>query len=156
MAKTGGFAPKFPALLEGELRRAKAPGRKAASKPRGSSLGALRGKTGGRADKLPVKAPEGSFVIPADVVSALGEGNSAAGMEQLSSKFPGSSSSAAKMADGGVPIKVSDGEFIVSPKDVTALGSGDMQYGHEILDAFVQHARAENIQHLQSLPSPKR
>jgi hypothetical protein len=55
---------------------------------RGGHVGPLTGATGGRADKIPTTVPNGSHIIPADVVSALGEGNSAAGMALLSKHFP--------------------------------------------------------------------
>ncbi len=148
MSKTKGFASKLPKMIDSELRRAK--------KPRRAALGAMKGSTGGRADKLPVRAPRGSFVIPSDVVGALGDGNSMSGMEKLTGQFPKSSAKAGKMADGGVPIKVSDGEFIVSPEDVAAIGGGDMDHGHNVLDAFVRHTRAQTIDHLKSLPNPRR
>jgi hypothetical protein len=48
--------------------------------------GGVRGKTGGRADALPVDVPAGAYVIPADVVAAFGEGNTEAGMHALDRK----------------------------------------------------------------------
>jgi len=131
--------------------------------PKGAA-GPIKGNTGGRADKRPVDAPEASYVIPADVVSALGEGNTDAGQQKLFGRFPGSKPlkrskpivPKAKFADGGnVPIVVSDGEFIISPEDVTKLGGGDVSHGHDILDNFVKQTRAQNIQRLQAIPAPK-
>lgn len=43
------------------------------------STGYLHGSTFGRADHLTTQAPGGAYVVPADVVSGLGEGNSMAG-----------------------------------------------------------------------------
>lgn len=127
--------------------------------------GGLIGHTPGRADKLPVKAAEGSYVIPADVVAALGEGNSMAGHKVLFGRFPGALGKGVKkpakphLATGGrtpsVDIIVSDGEFIVTPEDVAALGGGDIGYGHDVLDAFVTNTRKQNIQTLSTLPGPK-
>jgi len=118
----------------------------------GVTVGAVAGKTGGRADALDVSVPAGSYVIPADVVAALGEGNSAAGLAKLGKQFP------ARRANGGragaVPIKISDGEFVVSPDAIRALGGGDETYGHEILDAFVLNTRKAHIEHLNNLPGP--
>ena len=54
----------------------------------GGFSGALTGDTPGRADALPVTVPDGSHVIPADVVSAIGGGNSAAGLKHLGKMFP--------------------------------------------------------------------
>lgn len=126
--------------------------------------GGLIGHTGGRSDELPVKAAEGSYVIPADVVSSLGEGNTMAGMKNLFGRFPGNLGKGVKkahLATGGkvpgrgVDIIVSDGEFIVTPAEVAELGGGDLKYGHEILDAFVVNTRKQHIQTLASLPGPK-
>lgn len=47
---------------------------------RGSdSSGFLHGTTGGQADAVKTQAPAGSFVVPAEVVAGLGEGNNLAG-----------------------------------------------------------------------------
>ena len=43
--------------------------------------------SGGRADEEPVHVPKGSYVLPADVVAAVGDGNSIAGMNFLSKIF---------------------------------------------------------------------
>src|SRR5690242_19161181 len=52
-------------------------------------VGAVAGPTGGRADKLPVSVPAGSFVIPSDCVSGMpGAGsNTEAGMRELDKMF---------------------------------------------------------------------
>jgi len=129
----------------GRARRVERALRKAGS----VTVGAVSGKTPGRADALKVRVPAGSYVIPADVVAALGEGNSAAGLAKLSKQFP------AKRANGGaVPIMISDGEFVVSPQAIAALGGGDQAYGHDILDRFVVNTRREYAEHLNNLPGP--
>jgi hypothetical protein len=61
------------------------------SRANGGHVGALRGATGGRADELPMSVPNDSHVIPADVVSALGDGNTEAGFKVLENMFPESS-----------------------------------------------------------------
>lgn len=126
----------------------------------GGRVGALTGKTGGRADKLPMHVPNGSHVIPADVVAALGQGNSQHGYQILAKMFPhsqskGSPSGGLRKRDGGeVPIMASDGEFIVSPEDVNDRGHGDQEHGHRVLDHFIVHTREQNINHLKQLPGP--
>jgi len=65
--------------------------------------GALTGDTPGRADKLPVTVPDGAHVIPADIVSALGDGNSAAGMKHLGKMFPAPKMKASRVAAGKPP-----------------------------------------------------
>lgn len=41
----------------------------------------------GRTDKIPMKVPPGSYVLPADIPSALGQGNTKAGSEVLKKMF---------------------------------------------------------------------
>lgn len=115
-------------------------------------LGAVRGKTTGRSDKLAVSVPPGSYVIPADVVAALGDGNSEAGLAKLESQFKPQRGGYA--AGGAVPIQISDGEFVVDPAAVAALGGGDAQYGHDVLDEFVVQTRGAYADHLKNLPGP--
>lgn len=50
-----------------------------------STGGFLHGTTPGRADSVQTTAPGGSYVIPADVIAGLGEGNSLAGARVMSS-----------------------------------------------------------------------
>lgn len=57
----------------------------------------LIGPTPGRADKRPENVASGSYVLPADVVSAIGQGNSIAGMNKIRKKF-------GKAEGGGVGI----------------------------------------------------
>lgn len=45
----------------------------------GGASGFLQGSTPGRADAIKTTAPAGAYVLPADVVAGLGEGNSLAG-----------------------------------------------------------------------------
>lgn len=49
--------------------------------------GLFNGATPGRADKVPVSVPAKSYVIPADVVSGVGQGNTAAGAKVLDNMF---------------------------------------------------------------------
>lgn len=115
-------------------------------------VGPVVGATGGRADKLPVAVSEGAFVVPADIVSGLGEGNTLAGMDVLKKTFGMPS----KSAGGGsaVPIKISDGEFVLSPDQVAKIGHGDVSRGHQILDEMIRKLRLKHIETLSSLPPP--
>jgi hypothetical protein len=117
------------------------------------TLGAVEGPTGGREDALEVQVPAGAYVVPADVVSALGEGNTAAGMVKLTDRF-GTAPKGGYANGGAVPILISDGEFVVSPEAVAELGGGDLEYGHTVLDEFVLGTRQAYTEHLQSLPEP--
>jgi hypothetical protein len=49
------------------------------SEEHGMESGYLHGSTFGRADHLTTTAPGGSYIVPADVISGIGEGNSLAG-----------------------------------------------------------------------------
>ena len=116
--------------------------------------GPLHSTVPGRTDHLPITVAAGSFVLPADIVSSLGEGNTNAGMETVSKMFP---LPPVRRADGGrVPIAAAGGEFVIAPETVAALGNGDLDAGHELLDQFVRRARAQNIQRLRALPGPEK
>lgn len=106
----------------------------------------------GRTDTVPLDVPGESFVIPADVVSALGQGNTANGQQVLSKMFP---SPTAKRATGGaVPIVAAGGEYVVGPEHVARVGGGDVKKGHEALRDFVHHVRKKNIKTLRKLRGP--
>lgn len=118
-------------------------------------VGPVVGHTGGREDALPISVPSGAFVVPADIVSSLGTGNTLAGMKKLEGMF---GKSAPGKAHGGVavPIRISDGEFVLSPDQVAKIGNGDVDQGHKILDALVVKLRQENIKTLKALPPPSK
>jgi hypothetical protein len=49
--------------------------------------GMLGGSGLGRDDQLPISVPSGSYIVPSDVVSGIGQGNSAAGAAILNRAF---------------------------------------------------------------------
>lgn len=51
--------------------------------------GPIHSSVAGRTDHLPVHVPSGSYVIPADIISALGEGNTSAGFKIMRRVFGG-------------------------------------------------------------------
>lgn len=106
----------------------------------------------GRTDKLPMTVEQNAYVIPADIVSALGEGNTAAGAAKLAKRF---GAPRPRYAEGGVPIIAAGGEWVVPPDQVAELGGGDISRGHDILDAFVTQVRKDTIKTLKSLKGPK-
>ena len=112
--------------------------------------GAIDGNHGGREDTRAVTLPEGGYVIPADIVAALGDGNTAAGFEKLTKRF-GSKKRQNMRHGGGIKASVSDGEFVVSPDQI-----GKIPGGHDALDNFVKQVRQHNIRKLASLPDPKK
>ena len=124
------------------------------------TVGALKSHVAGRTDHLPIDVPAESFVIPADVVSGLGEGNSENGHKVLDHLFNlpgGSAPEAIHRKDGGaVPIMAAGGEYIVPPEVIARLGGGDLKRGHKILEHFVLHTRKQTIKTLRTLPNPHR
>lgn len=68
-------------------------------------IGPINSVVAGRTDHLPMPVPSGSYVLPADIVSALGEGNTAAGFRVASILF-GDAPEARK--DGGVVEREKD------------------------------------------------
>ena len=97
--KTAGYAGSIPKLTATREQYAQPAGRRPGSEAGryfgdvryAAEGGYLRGATGGMADELdttidgeqPAKLSHGEFVIPADVVSHLGDGNSEAGAKKL-------------------------------------------------------------------------
>lgn len=121
--------------------------------------GLVPGPTMGRADSLNFTVPTGAYVIPADVVAEIGEGNSASGGAILDNWLGSMGSPNQGLATGGVPnvpvpVKLSGGEYLVSPDHVAQIGGGDMRHGHDILDNLVLSRRAKHIKTLKKLPGP--
>jgi hypothetical protein len=134
----------------------------------------------GRTDKHLTHVPSGSFVIPADIVSAHGEGNTLAGMNTLQKMFkmgphanpssiPGSSSSAKKLAKGGgasahigkpVPVKLAGGEIVVPPENAHATMERvtkkklTLDEAHAAMDKWVLNERKKLRKTLAKLPGP--
>jgi hypothetical protein len=103
-------------------------------------VGPIQSHVAGRTDHLNMHVPSGSYVIPADIISSMGEGNTLAGfkiaknifeMPNLSAAPYGGSGlpySAPHKAEGGqvsaVPIVAAGGEYVVRPESVAHLGKG--------------------------------
>lgn len=143
--------------------------------------GMIHSPVAGRTDRIPMSVRSGGYVIPSDVVSGLGQGNSMAGANGLNRLLKmgpyGSSAAPApkvgmsairgkKMfADGGdvdpsaqqpVDIVAAGGEYVVPDHKAQELGGGDVGRGHSILDAMVKHVRQKTIKTLRKLPKPKK
>lgn len=114
--------------------------------------GALRHSDPGRTDTLKISVPSESFVVPADVVSAIGEGNTENGFKKLTQMYPPPPPQYA--AGGKVPIMAASGEFIIHPDHVKRIGGGDMKKGHAALNDFVGIVRKKTIKKIKSLPGP--
>lgn len=153
------------AIALNTARHAKAEGgpmQRPAEKPRaadGVHLGPIHSPVAGRTDHLPMHVPSGSYVIPADIVSSLGEGNTMAGYRAVKMMFR-DAPTGAYAAGGGVgepvPIVAAGGEYVLSPDEVIWAGRGDLDAGHRALDKWVTDTRKELINTLKKLPGPKK
>jgi hypothetical protein len=146
-------------------------------------VGPIHSPVAGRTDHLPMHVPSGAYVIPADIISAMGEGNTMAGFRVANTIFtelpymkgmpggvpdptkgmPGADAELglpAKKAMGGpsegVPIVAAGGEYVIHPDHVTQIGGGDMDRGHHELDKFVKKMRRKTVMTLRNLPGPKK
>jgi len=120
----------------------------------------------GRTDRLNMNVKSGSYVLPAETVSHLGQSNSIAGLKVAGHMFGGGHNSMpkpppmVKFAQGGatgdhkVPIVAAGGEYVIEPEQVARIGGGSVDRGHRILDAFVLHMRKKHIDTLRHLKPP--
>jgi hypothetical protein len=133
--------------------------------------GPIHSSVAGRTDHLPIHVPSGSYVIPADIISGAGEGNTIAGFKHARRVFGGTPYGGGAqpynheggpygMAKGGategVPIVAAGGEYVVDPDQVREVGGGDLDRGHKVLDEFVLRMRKELVKTLKKLPPPKK
>jgi len=139
-------------------------------------VGPIHSAVAGRTDHLPIHVPSGSYVLPADVVSAHGQGNTASGFRVMRRTFGGNPygqgagpygqnsgvyGEPMTRADGGkvdegVPIVAAGGEVVLSPDQVRWAGNGDLDRGHKVLDDFVLRSRAKLVKTLKKLPGPSK
>lgn len=118
--------------------------------------GPIHSHVPGRTDHIPTKIQSGSYVIPADVVSGIGEGNTVAGYGILDHLFSKEYGSTKAPRSTGVPVVVAGGEYVVPPEVVQALGRGDIKQGHDVLDKFVVAMRSKIIKEMKALPGPRK
>jgi hypothetical protein len=128
--------------------------------------GAIHAPVPGRTDRLPVNVWSGAYVLPADIVSGIGEGNTLAGSKTLDAMFDrerGHFAHKIKKAHGGstngwkpTPAILAGGEYVIDPDIVEAIGDGSLDKGHKELDAFVLSRRKKTIKTLRKLPGPVR
>jgi len=148
MEKGGGASAKHPKVYHGPLKAA----------------------IPGRTDRLPIHVYSGSYVLPADIVSSLAEGNTEAGYDVIKRMVNEAKSKGGRVGmqqkyglhghfhepRSVVPCIVAGGEYILSPDEVEAFGDGDINAGHKVLDDFVKSQRKKHIKTLQKLPPPAR
>jgi hypothetical protein len=92
-----------------------------------------------------------AFVVPADVVSALGNGSTKAGLERLNQYLgialpiegegDGLSDDIPATIEGDQPARVADGEAYVPPEIVAQLGGGDPERGAAMLYTMMDKIR---------------
>jgi hypothetical protein len=92
--------------------------------------GAIHSSVAGRTDHLPMHVASGSYVIPADIISAMGEGNSMAGFKVAKNIFSapgpyGQSAESLPYGASGMPYGV--------PAPKKAAGGAAPNVGYEIM-----------------------
>jgi len=164
---TGRPQKQAVAIALSESRKKRAAGgtmTKSVTAPTGAGIkphvGPIHSAVAGRTDHLPMHVPSGSYVIPADIISAMGEGNTMAGfkiMNDITKMYGGlpKAFAAGGMAGEKVPIVAAGGEYVIPPEVVINVGNGDMNKGHSELDDFVLKMRAKTVKTLKGLAPPK-
>lgn len=148
------------------------------ARPATNHEGFLHSSVPGRTDKLPLSVKSGSYVLPADHVSALGQNNSLAGSEIVNKMFkmgpygttptklrgskvsvPHLNFRGSKFADGGTPeptdIIAAGGEIVIPPESIIDR-FGSLEAGHKALDKWVVDTRKSHIKTLRGLKPPKK
>ena len=137
--------------------------------------GLIRSSIPGRTDKINIGVPSGSSIIPADVVSGFGQGNTDAGAKILDRMFhtgpygmrlprAGGRPKMPRMlrAEGGeiddesevTQIMAAGGEYVISPGKVMEIGDGDLDRGHQIMNEFITQARKKHVNETKNLAGP--
>lgn len=111
----------------------------------------IDGVGGGQDDLMHTDIPETSFIVPADVLSMIGDGSSDAGAESLKSEIDDAMANmdhrhvAHVMEESTknkiVPVALSRGEAPVSPSSVAFLGGGDVGKGTRMLQNLIINIR---------------
>lgn len=148
-------------------------------KPVKMTTGPLVSSVPGRTDKHFTHVPSGSYVIPADIVSGHGQGNTLAGMNALHNLFKmGRNQSLGmnpshyhlnKLKRGGgadkhvgkpVPVKLAGGEIVVPPHNVHETMQRlrkrkmTLDEAHKEMDKWVVEHRTKLRRTLAKLPGP--
>ena len=133
----------------------------------------------GRTDRHNMSVPSGSYVIPAETISHMGQSNSMAGLKIAHNVFGSQGPFGVpvphlghgiglprppRMSDAGgargegmgepTPVVTAGGEYVIPPEVVSNIGGGNLKQGHKILDAWVMDKRKEHIRTLKKLPAP--
>lgn len=129
--------------------------------------GLLNSHVGGRTDHLPISVKAGSYVIPADVVSGLGQGNTSNGGAVISKMFnlsngpygagnsgPFGAGALHRKTGGAVPIMAAGGEVVIPPEKLIEKFGPDLKKSHKLMDEWILHERKRHIKTLSKLPGP--
>lgn len=130
--------------------------------------GPIKAPVPGRTDRFPINVYNGAYVLPADIVSGVAEGNTDAGFEIIKRMIEDTKAQGGRVSmmhkyglhghyhapRDKVQCLVAAGEYILSPDEVEAIGDGDIDNGHKVLDDFVKSQRKKHIKTLQKLPPP--
>lgn len=137
----------------------------------------------GRTDNHAMAVPSGSYVIPAESISHLGQSNTLAGMKVANNMFgpagpygagadmgmhrgmgaprppramAPSDTGGARGKGTGLPVDVmtAGGEYVVKPDVVARIGGGSLTHGHRILDKWIMALRQDHIKTLKHLKPP--
>lgn len=106
----------------------------------------------GTSDSIAAKIPIGSFVLPANVVSQLGRGDTTSGLEALDRAFGkgrgavtdserrpkgrGAVTDSERAPMGAIESYLSRGEYVIPPDTVAAMGQGDPIKGADVLSRY--------------------
>jgi hypothetical protein len=110
----------------------------------------------GRTDHLNMSVPNNSYIIPADIVSGTGEGNTLAGFEIWKKALPEDDGSDDGENPDQVKIVAAGGEYGIKPNQIRAIGGGDYKRGFDIIDNTIVRMRNNIISEMKKLPPPKR
>jgi len=119
-------------------------------------VGPIHSPVAGRTDHLPMHVPAGAYVIPAEEVAFLGEGNTLSGFKNITEMISKYHDDGSHDTGNPVPIVAAGGEYVIPPYAVLGIGNGDIDLGHRILDQFVMKLRKQHIKTLQKLAPPKK
>lgn len=114
-------------------------------------VGPIISEVAGRTDHHPMDVPASSYVIPADIISALGEGNTLSGMKVVEAMFPEPANSEQHEP---IPIAAAGGEVVLSPGQLKAKFGDDLDHAHKAMDEWVKVERKKLIKTLRRLPGP--
>jgi hypothetical protein len=99
--------------------------------------GPIHSSVAGRTDHLPVATPSGSFVLPADIVSGMGDGNTMAGFKVIKRMFAGNPYS---QANGPYPHNKG-----ASTKGTSPYGLGSGPYGAELSGSRAKGGKTSEV-----------